>query len=81
MSGNSTFGALPHAFWRLSISSAAKTTIVAITLCIVGWSLLWAQALSIVELVPQWVCTLLFFTGIALIPFCRMPMDEKSAAR
>jgi hypothetical protein len=62
----------------LRVTSAYKITAVAVILCSVGWSLLWAQALSILDLVPQWLCAASFFGGIALIPVCRMLADKQS---
>ena len=43
---------------------------VALGLSVLGWSLLWAQALAIVSILPQWLCAGAFFGGMALIPFC-----------
>lgn len=36
-----------------------------------GWSLMWADALSLVTFVPIWLSVMCFYSGLAMIPFCR----------
>ena len=83
MSGNSMFLTLREAgglsLKRVRVAPAERITALALALCILGWTLLWAQALSVVELLPQWLCAAVFFTGIALIPLCRRTPRERSA--
>jgi hypothetical protein len=42
----------------------------AMLLCVTGWSLIWADALSLVVL-PMWIPVVCFYAGLALIPFLR----------
>ena len=42
----------------------------AMLLCVAGWSLIWANALSLVGL-PMWIPVAGFYAGIALIPLLR----------
>jgi hypothetical protein len=63
---------------RLRTTPAHKITTVAVIICTAGWSLLWAQALSVLDLVPQWLCAASLFAGTALIPFCRMLANKQS---
>lgn len=51
---------------------------VALTLSVAGWSLIWALALSLVEVVPAWCAVALFVSGLALIPFCRADDSGKT---
>jgi hypothetical protein len=37
-------------------------------LCVAGWSLMWADALSLVTM-PIWIPIACFYAGLALIPF------------
>jgi hypothetical protein len=55
---------------RLRLSHPALAPGAALSLSTLGWSLMWAQALDIVRIVPQWLCILCFFAGLALIPYC-----------
>lgn len=43
----------------------------AMLLSVTGWSLMWANALSLVKIVPIWLCVTCFYSGLALIPFCQ----------
>lgn len=43
----------------------------ALTMSVLGWSLMWARALYLVEFIPSWCTIVLFFTGLALIPLGR----------
>lgn len=40
----------------------------AMLLCVAGWSLMWADALSLVTM-PIWIPIACFYAGLALIPF------------
>jgi len=42
----------------------------AMLLCVTGWSLIWAVALSLVDL-PMWIPVACFYAGLAVIPFSR----------
>jgi hypothetical protein len=42
----------------------------AMLLCVAGWSLMWADALSLVTM-PIWIPIACFYAGLALIPFLR----------
>jgi hypothetical protein len=42
----------------------------AMLLCVAGWSLMWADALSLVIL-PIWIPIACFYAGIAIIPVSR----------
>lgn len=42
----------------------------AMLLCVAGWSLMWADALALVEM-PIWIPIACFYAGLALIPFLR----------
>jgi hypothetical protein len=52
---------------------------VAMFMTVGGWSLMWAQALSLLNLVPIWVPIAAFGLGLALIPL-RFLTDRKPAA-
>jgi hypothetical protein len=66
---------------RICVTLADSITAGALILCVAGWSLLWAQALSVVDLVPQWLSVALFFVGIGLIPACRMRAETQGEPR
>jgi len=51
-----------------------RLTCLALCLTVIGWAPLWAGALSLVALVPSWLAALLFFAGLALIPFRPRPL-------
>ena len=46
-----------------------RMTVAALFLTIAGWSLIWAEALGLVGLVPMWFAIGTFASGLALIPF------------
>jgi hypothetical protein len=46
-----------------------RVTCMALTMTVAGWGLIWAGGLSLIELIPVWLATSVFFIGLALIPF------------
>jgi len=63
----------PNLRWLAARWSAADRhhdllTATALVLTVVGWSLMWAQALEIVPICPMWVAVGSFIAGLALIP-------------
>ena len=50
---------------------ASHMLVEAMILCVMGWSLMWAVALSLVSIVPIWIAVVFFYAGLALIPFCQ----------
>ncbi len=61
--------------WRaaaigLCVAHPAVAPCVALFMSTAGWSLMWAQALGIVAIFPQWLCILCFFGGLVLIARC-----------
>lgn len=43
-------------------------------LCVTGWSMMWADALSLVAGLPMWIPVVCFYAGLAFIPFA-LPRD------
>lgn len=41
----------------------------ALLLTVVGWTLMWTQALDLFDYYPTWVPLCMFSAGLALIPF------------
>ena len=41
----------------------------ALAMTVAGWGLIWAGGLSLIELIPVWLGTSVFFVGLALILF------------
>ena len=50
----------------------------AFVLSVGGWSLTWAQALSIVDLLPMWSTILAFVFGLAIIPLCNSAREPET---
>ena len=58
-----------HKFLEVAASKDGRLAAACI-LSVGGWSLTWAQALSIVDLLPMWSTILAFVVGLAIIPLC-----------
>ena len=54
---------------------------VAMFMTVGGWSLMWAQALSLLDLVPMWVTVAAFGLGLALIPLGSLTGRKPAASR
>jgi hypothetical protein len=52
---------------------AAHRMEAALLLTVLGWSLMWAQALSLVPVASPWLFIGCFFAGLAAIPLCDGP--------
>ena len=46
-----------------------RVNCMALAMTVAGWALIWAGGLSLIELIPVWLGTAVFFVGLALIPF------------
>jgi hypothetical protein len=53
----------------LSVAVVDRVTIAAICLTVLGWALIWACALSLIEFIPPEVPIGIFVLGLVLIPF------------
>ena len=53
----------------LRIADCDWLTCAALLLTVLGWSLMWLRALSVVRLMPVWLYASVFFLGLILIPF------------
>ena len=58
-----------HKFLEVAASKDGRLAAACI-LSVGGWSLTWAQALLIVNLLPMWSTILAFVVGLAIIPLC-----------
>lgn len=54
---------------RRSLLPCDRVTCMALAMTAAGWGLIWASGLSLIKLIPVWLSTSVFFTGLALIPF------------
>lgn len=61
-----------NAGWLARLASALgnRRMEAALLLASLGWSLMWAEALSLVSIVPTWWFAGCFLAGLGLIPFC-----------
>ena len=53
----------------LCVAVVDRVTIAVISLTVLGWALIWACALSLIEFVPPEVPIGIFVLGLVLIPF------------
>lgn len=67
---------------RMDLSAASGPAMMksAMAASVLGWTLLWAEALGIVAFVPLWAAAAMFFSGLALIPFGLSRTPTQAAA-
>ncbi len=56
---------------RFGVAHRAVAPGAALFISAAGWSLMWARALGLIHIVPQWLSIFCFFGGIALIAIAR----------
>ena len=70
LSARSANGAIaPNGNIWLSVAVVDRVTIAAICLTVLGWALIWACALSLIEFIPPEAPIGIFVLGLVLIPF------------
>jgi len=56
---------------RVARETTEPVTAIACVLSATGWTLMWAESLSLVHIMPAWLAAMCWAAGLGLIPFGR----------